>query len=189
MGRYDDIFDAFRTGELGPFYRRMYPELIIFAGRILGQDYAFLAEDCVQDAVFKAYERRGSFEAAMQWKVFIYTCIRNSAVSGLRKGSARQNYLRQTEAEDDSLALEIIEQETVSLLYEAIESLPDEYRALFEMSFEEGLRNAEVAQRLHVAEITVKKRKARLVELLRGALRGKIDDEYLALLLFLLFQR
>ena len=38
MGRYDNIFEAFLEGELAPFYRSMYPELILFAGRILGSD-------------------------------------------------------------------------------------------------------------------------------------------------------
>lgn len=186
MPRYDEIFDDFSQGRLAPFYHRMYPELIIFAGRMLGEEFAFLAEDCVQDAVFKAYERRLSFVSAMQWKVFIYTCIRNAAVSSLRKGNARNNYLRRAETADDTLSLGIIEQEAVSLLYEAIDALPDEYRQLLELSFGEGLRNAEVAKRLNVAEITVKKRKARMIELLRNSLKMRVDEEYMLLLVSLL---
>ena len=188
MGRYDNIFEAFLEGELAPFYRSMYPELILFAGRILGSDYAFMAEDHVQDAVFKAYERRRSFVSAMQWKVFLYTCVRNAAISSLRHGSARQNYLAQTDMSDDALALGIIEQETISMLYEAIESLPAEYRELLELSFGQGLRNAEIASRLHVAEITVKKRKARMIDLLRESMGGKVGKEHLILLLGLLMQ-
>lgn len=188
MSRYDEIYDEFRDGELAPFYHRMYPELILFAGRILGADYAFMAEDYVQDAVFRAYQRRRSFESAMQWKAFLYTCVRNASVSGLRKGSARRNYLAQTDEQDDSLALGIVEQEAISMLYEAIESLPAEYRELLELSFGEGLRNADIASRMQVAEITVKKRKARMLELLRANMKNKVDKEYLLLLLGLLMQ-
>lgn len=189
MGRYDEIFEAFLKGELTLFYRRMYPELIMFAGRILGSDYAFMAEDYVQDAVFKAYERRRSFVSAMQWKVFLYTCVRNAAISCLRHGSAEQRYLAETVVSDDTLALGIIEQETISMLYEAIESLPAEYRELLELSFGEGLRNAEIASRLQVAEITVKKRKTRLIDLLRKSMNDKVDKEYMMLLLYLLIQK
>ena len=69
----------------------------------------------------------------------------------------------------------LIELETLDALYEAIESLPAEYRTLLRLSFEEGLKNAEIAQRLGVAEITVKKRKARLIEMLRQRLGGNTE--------------
>lgn len=61
------------------------------------------------------------------------------------------------------------------IIYGAIEELPAEYRTLLRMSFEEGLKNAEIAQRLGVAEITVKKRKAKMLEILRSKLGGNVD--------------
>lgn len=61
------------------------------------------------------------------------------------------------------------------IIYGAIEELPAEYRTLLRMSFEEGLKNAEIAQRLGVAEITVKKRKAKMLEMLRDKLGGNVD--------------
>ena len=48
------------------------------------------------------------------------------------------------------------------------------------MSFIEGLRNAEIAERLGVAEITVKKRKARMLAMLRERLG---PEAYLLLIL------
>ena len=84
------------------------------------------------------------------------------------------------------LSLDFIEQETITLLYEAINTLPEKYRTIFELSFEKGLKNAEIAQQLHVAEITVKKQKGRLIELLREKLKGKMDEASLGLLLYLL---
>ena len=188
MMRYDSIFAAFRQGDVAPFYERMYPELLLYASRLLGDDFAFLAEDCVQDAVFQAYRRRAEFRTMLQWKVYVYTCVRNGVFSRLRKGRAQRNYLAQIESREEDLRLSILEQETLSLLYEAIDSLPEKYRQIFDLSFEQGLRNAEVAHRLQIAEITVKKHKARLIELLRDRLKGRLDDESLALLLVLLLQ-
>ena len=69
----------------------------------------------------------------------------------------------------------MIEHEMLDALYAAIEDLPAEYRTLLRMSFEEGLKNAEIAQRLGVAEITVKKRKAKMLEMLRDKLGGNVD--------------
>lgn len=50
MNVYREIFADFKQGELAQFYRLMYPELMVYANRLLGADFAFLAEDCVQNA-------------------------------------------------------------------------------------------------------------------------------------------
>lgn len=186
MTVYRQIFEDFKTGDITPFYKVMYPELIVYVAKILGNEFSFLAEDCVQDAVLKTYDSRNDFDSPLQWKVYLYTCIRNSALNILRKGQARTNYIgniNRDSDKDESLMLDIIEQETLTLLYEAIEALPQELRQLFELSFEQGLKNAEVAAQLSVAEITIKKRKARLINLLRSKLKGRMDETMLMLLL------
>jgi len=186
MTVYAEIFEDFKGGDIASFYETMYPELLVYVARILGDDYSFLAEDCVQDAVLKTWRRRDEFHSPLQWKVFLYTCIRNGAVDVLRKAHAHSNYIDARSGEgggERNLMLDIIEQETLTLLYETIRQLPEELRQIFDMSFEQGLRNAEVARRLSLSEIAVKKRKARLINILRHRLRGKIDEPLLLLLL------
>jgi len=46
---------------LDAFYAETYAGLLLFAARKLGSDYAFLAEDCVQDAIFSTYQKRSDF--------------------------------------------------------------------------------------------------------------------------------
>ena len=186
MSLYEQIFADFSRGDVTSFYKRMYPEILIFTARLLGDNFAFLAEDCVQNAVFKTYNRYHTFTSSLQWKVFLYTCVRNEAINILRKGQAQRNYLEQQNEENEDLVLEFIEQETLTLLYNAIESLPQKYKDLFEMSFERGLKNREVAELLSVAEVTVKKQKAQLIEMLRLRLKGKIEDPYFSLLILIL---
>ena len=53
MNVYREIFADFKQGELAQFYRLMYPELMVYANRLLRADFAFLVEDCVQNAVQK----------------------------------------------------------------------------------------------------------------------------------------
>ena len=184
---YKQVFAEFKEGTINSFYEKMYPELIIYASRLLGNEYAFLSEDCVQDAIFQAYKQRHSFSSPFQLKAFIYTCVRNKGISILRKGKAQSKYMAQIEDSEKDLSVNFIEQETLTLLYEAIDSLPEKYKTLFDLSFEQGLKNAEVAKRLNISEIAVKKQKSRFKSLLYNQLKNKIDKEYLYFILLMLY--
>ena len=187
MPNYEQTFSDFKKGEISSFYEKMYPELLIYTFRLLGEEFSFLSEDCVQDAIFQAYNRHHSFSSTIQWKVFLYSCVRNSAISILRKGQAKNNYLTtQEQSIDEDFTLYLIEQETLTLLYEAIDALPEKYKRIFELSFEKGLKNTEVAKQLCIAESTLKKQKARFIELLRANLKDKIDENNLFLLMLVL---
>lgn len=180
------IFHKFIAGKMTPFYDRYYPGLLMYARRILVCELEWLAEDLVQDAVIDAFQKRHTFNDVAQWEAHILACIRNRAISALRNLSARRNY---EEATDNAGMYEaeftraLIENETLDALYAAIRSLPPDYRDILRMSFEEGLKNAEIAARIGVAEITVKKRKARILEMLRQALGGKLDTVTIIILL------
>lgn len=169
-----------------PFYDRYYPRLLMYARRVLGSELEWMAEDCVQDAVIDTFQKRDSFTDPSQWQAHMLACIRNRSISALRRLSARRNYEEATDTADTheaDMTRALIENETLDALYAAIRSLPAEYQTLLRMSFEEGLKNAEIAARLGVAEITVKKRKARMLEMLRDALGGNIDTLTIAIIL------
>lgn len=186
MQNLQSIFTTFVSGDLKPFYRHAYPGLLLYAGKILAPEVAFIAEDCVQDSVIQAYSRRDVFESAEQWYTFILTCIRNKAVSMMRKSRSGRSYIEENnpelEAEPD-MSLTMIENETLELLYQAINNLPENLRQIIDLSFEQGLKNAEVARMLGVAEITVKKQKAKMITLLRMKLGGLLDDKSIMMLL------
>lgn len=184
---YEHIFSDFRRGQIASFYERMYPELLAYALRMLGTDFAFLAEDCVQDAVFKAYKQMNKFTHYSAWRAFLYTCVHHEVMNIHRKYRAKKNYEQCDGVADNGvqpdLLLDMIEQETRTLLFEAIDHLPEKYRCIFEMSFMEGLKNTEIADQLQIAVVTVKKRKAKMIALLRKELKGKMDHEMLLSLL------
>ncbi|MDE6424501.1 MAG: RNA polymerase sigma factor, partial [Muribaculaceae bacterium] len=121
--------------------------------------------------------------SAGQWKAFILTCIRNQAISVFRSDNAAGNYteyVRNSSELHEDMLLDYIHRETLSRLYRAIDDLPPDMRELLELSFGKGLKNSEIAARLGVAEITVKKRKARLILMLRKSLP---DSAWILLLL------
>ena len=179
----EEVFTDFRRGKIEPLYRKMYGDLLLYASRRLGEEASFMAEDCVQDAIYKVYQLRDTFLSAATFKAYLYSCIHNQAVSILRRQAAQANYLEQQT--EEAFQLSILEQDVLDLLFDAIQNLPERYRRLFELSFEQGLKNAEVAALLNVSESAVKKQKANLVKQLRSELQRRTNEDYLPLLLLL----
>ena len=136
-----------------------------------------MAEDCVQDSILKTYLAREEIKNESQWRSWLFVTIRNRAVDMIRKAENNGIYIEKVKTDgewsDDDVSLDIVEQETVDIIYTAVQSLPEIYRQIFELSFEQALRNSEVAEQLAIAEITVKKRKARLLNSFASDLAGR----------------
>lgn len=184
----EQAFERFVKGDIGYFYTHIYRDMLLYAVSCLPGQMSIMAEDCVQNAVEKAYWRREDFNTGAQWKAFLITCIRNKAITYQRNAAASgryQEFISNFSELDEDILLDYIRQETLQRLYAAIDDLPEDMRLLLGMSFEEGLKNSEIAERLGVAEITVKKRKARLIAMLRSSFPELIDPEII-LLLFIL---
>lgn len=177
------LYKDFYSGTMEAVYDNIYPALMLYATKILGYDYSFLAEDCVQDSIYKTYLNRIQITSASQLKSYLYTSVRNKAISILRKGSSKKNFLKAAHISQDDITIEFIEQETLRMLFTAIDKLPESYRDIVSMSFEEGLKNAEIAVRLGISESAVKKRKAKMLKNLRHSMK---DKENLERIIFIL---
>lgn len=185
MNISEQVFQDFKAGHIDSLYTEEFSSLKAFAARYLTDDYALMAEDCVQDAIVKAYQTRHSFKSSSQMKAFLYTCIRNACVSILRKVNSRQHYLLEQEDNYEAeLSAAIIEQETLDRIHGAIQELPEKYRQIFDLDFEKGLRHAEIAHLLGISIDGVTKRKAKMISLLREKFKG---DEHIQLLITHLF--
>lgn len=185
MNNYDKIFRKFAMGNISPFYDEMYPGMMLYAMHILGEEFSYMAEDCVQESVITTYMRREEFPSWNAWRGFLLACIRNNAIAVLRKNSRHKNYIDNLEQEDteNDCSHALIEHEVHELLFNAIDGLSDKYREIFQLSFESGLKNSEVANILGIAEITVKKRKASLIAHLQDKLGGILDEKSIIVIL------
>lgn len=176
----DTVLSDFRRGDLRSFYAELYPSLLRYAERALGNGHAHEAADCVQEVVYRVYQSRREFRDGQHMRTFLFACIHNEIVSLHRKTQTRHRFLAgEHEDTEDRLFDDLVMQETLDRLYQAIEQLPQHLREIFDLSFREGLQNAEVAARLRVSVEAVKKRKARLVSLLRERFRGDASMTFL----------
>lgn len=179
----EKVYEDFKHGEIDSFYKECYISLMAYSARTLTDNYSLMAEDCVQDTILAAYNRRDSFDSLMQFKSFLFTCLHNKCISIIRKGNSRENYVKEQPLSEDSILASIVEQETIDLLQEAIDQLPDMYKEVFLISYKQGLNNAETAEALGLTLDGMKKRKARLIKLLREKLKDRPDLQLLIILL------
>ncbi len=172
----EQVLQDFRQGRLESFYMEIYPSLYRYASRVLGARLGYLAEDCVQEAVYKLYQNCREFDTPMKMKSFLFTCVRNEVIDIYRKNERHIDFVSHEKHVQTSLADSLMDQfvlqETLDRLYSAIDSLPDELRQLFDMSFEKGMKNKDIASLLALSPETIKKRKARLIRILRNRFTG-----------------
>lgn len=186
MDSEEQIFAKFKSGHIEAFYQQIYPHLLAYAARRLNINYAFLAEDCVQNAIFKTYQNIDNLSSFLAFKSYLFTCIHNEIISILRHNEAKDSYISQLEKEESqSFIGSLIEKETLSMLYDAINELPERLRRIFDMNFEQGLKNAEIAELLNISESAVKKQKAQMIEELRLILLKKTNNDLSALSILL----
>jgi len=184
MSLENTIIEDFAKSRIESLYENIYPGLLLYAIRWLGNEYSFMAEDCVQNAVLNAWKRRDDFTSTATLKSYLYTCIKNSIIDIQRKNSAKERYAASL---NDELIFSnsIIDQETINILYKAIDSLPEKYRIIFEKSFLDGLKNVEIAKELGLSNSSVEKRKAQALDMIREKLIDVYGDTVFVTLLML----
>ena len=143
----------------------------------------FLAEEVVGNVMLQLWENRVKFEKIIDVKSYLYTMVRNGSFLILKneqKGIQLNNELSHETLDFD---FNILEEELYATLIEALNSLPEKCKEVFELSCIEGLKYRDIAEQLNISINTVKSQRARAIELLKVKLRN--HSELLFLLLFL----
>lgn len=167
-------------------YRLYYAPLCLYADRFVKDSAA--AEDIVEEAFLKVWERRRTFTTPKHLAAFLYQSIKNACLD-LIKTSARMDVRHQSFAADHYVLSEtdhltdIVRTEILVSLYYAIASLPPKVGGIIQKTFFEGKSNQEVADEMGISLQTVKNQKHRGI----GLLRKRIGRDYLYLLILFLW--
>jgi RNA polymerase sigma-70 factor (ECF subfamily) len=143
------------------------------------------AEDTLQEAFVQAWRSAGRFDAArgqpLGWLVML---TRSRAIDRLRSRQTRSRLAEESakERRDDPPppAQQAVASEETLLVRRALESLPDEQRALIELAYFGGLSQTEIAAQVNQPLGTVKTRMRAGMIRLRELLGGTISKEDLA---------
>ncbi|MCV3209453.1 sigma-70 family RNA polymerase sigma factor [Mesorhizobium sp. YC-39] len=125
------------TGQLGSLRRY---------ARSLTRDSAD-AEDLVQDALVRAYERRGTFRSGGNLRAWLLSIVHNAFIDGLRSRKSEAARIEQAEYLADA-NMDAPQEHSVRLaqVREAFFKLPEEQRSALHLVAIEGLTYSQAAE-------------------------------------------
>lgn len=169
------VIDGFNRGEPDAFesvFHIYYGTLCFFANSFVGDREA--ARDVVQDVFTWIFEKKPRFDNLTALKSYLYSCVHNKALNWVKRDKkGRQIYASvgpQPPHEDEIYETAQVEAEFFEEVLNAVEELPDACRQVFKMSYVERLDVKSIAERLNIAETTVKTQRQRAKKMLRQRL-------------------
>jgi len=139
-----------------------------------------VAEDAVQEALFKCWRRRASINARDPLP-YLYQAVRNECLMILRRERPSVDPDQVKLSDPRRLADEHQAQDLQAAVDRAIDALPERCRAVFTMSREQELTYAEIARLLNISVKTVETQMGRALKALRRALASHLGAVVLAL--------
>lgn len=167
--------ERIRAGDSGAFealFHTYHAPLCAFAYRYV--EARDLAEEMVQEVFLFVWERRETWDVRTSVKGYLFTAVRNAALSYLR----HERVVRRREAETfelfdtPSASADLEAAETLVAVQRAVGRLPERCRLVFTLHREQGLTYAEVAEVLGISPKTVEVQMGRALKSLRKALAG-----------------
>jgi RNA polymerase sigma-70 factor (ECF subfamily) len=132
------------------------------------------AEDIVQNVFYKLWDKMDSLHFQDSIAAYLYRAVYNESLNHLKHKKVRLNYqtyiTRNMKDQTDGAHRKVMFSELERRLQSAINELPEQCRAIFQMSRFEELRYLEIAQRLGISVKTVENQMGKALKLLRAKL-------------------
>ncbi|MEA2105772.1 MAG: RNA polymerase sigma-70 factor [Bacteroidota bacterium] len=167
--------------DLKKFFDKYYRALCHFATSYIKDNS--LAEDIVQDTFIYIWENKSSFSDEISTKVFLYRAVKNRCLNYNKHLSVKNAFANnQTldRLEENLFYKNYIREETIRLIYEAIESLYERCKNIIDLSLK-GLKNEDIAKVLDLSVNTVKTHKKTAYKFLRIKLKDILPISILLL--------
>jgi RNA polymerase sigma-70 factor, ECF subfamily len=176
-----DSLDRLRRGEpeaLDELLRGYWQALVLYAGH-LSEGELDAAEDLVQEAFMRLWERRSSWRPGSDPAAVLYTIVRNLALNERRTRRTRALILRRVTlppAAPPTPGEELENGELARAIREAIEALPTRRREVFLLARFHGLSYAQIAETMAVSPQTVANHMSAALAALRARLGPLLDN-------------
>jgi len=165
-------------------FRAFFPGLVLFAQKYLPDKDT--ATEIVHNVFLNLWEKRESIDVSSSLKSYLFTSVHNRCLNHIRdqkkfnKEESRFDRMDSYEFADGTDHLETLELE--QRIYDALQALPGKCREIFEMNRYNGLKYAEIAEKLGISIKTVEAQMSKALKILRE----KLIDYLTILIIFML---
>lgn len=166
------LFQRFKEGNakaLEELFHRTFPRLFNFASKITKEDQ--VAEDILQEVFIKVWEKKSEIKS-VNIEAYLFRLVRNKCldyIKFVKVVNERDIELESVQKIEELYRIDFIRDEPYLLIQEelkieierTIDSLPPRCKEVFILSKIEGLKNREIAQKLHINIKNVERHLAR----------------------------
>lgn len=141
------------------------------------------AKNIVHEVFMSVWEKFENLPEGTSYKSYLYTAVKNKSLNFIRD---KKKHVILEDFEDQEPMEENLTLETAELEKEieiALQSLPEKCREVFELNRQEGLKYAEIAQKLNISIKTVEAQMSKALAIMRQHLK-----DFMILLIFLLLE-
>lgn len=166
MGGYEEIVMQLKTKDSevwDKIFKEYRPYMLQVANNVLKNNTE--AEDTVQLAFLKAYTNIDNLTPSSNFGSWLSTITRNLAINKTKQNSTRSRLLAAIIDKNPSSPAAI---DLYKSIQEEIEKLPDNYKMLVKLRFEQGYKLEEISKNLTMPLGSVKVYLARAVKILRS---------------------
>lgn len=154
-------------------FKENYQYLVNFARQYVGDDNS--CEDIVQKVFIRLWEKRANIETGQGIKSYLFTAVRNRSLNYLRDTKKYRSELLDINCAEVDTGFEADHFAIVELedkIAEALASLPEKCRLVFEMSRYQEMKYREIAEELHISTKTVEAHMSKALKALKKHLEG-----------------
>ena len=151
-----------------------------------------MAEDTVHDVFLKIWVQREMLPEILNLNAYLYRMAHNHAYNGLRKMAKEIVVMAELEKsgsgyENHDPNETLVRKEVRQFIHDAVNELTPQQKEVFKMSKELGLKQEEIAQRLGISILTVKKHHTDAMNYLRKAIAQSYGSQAVAIYVLFYF--
>ena len=173
----EDLVARFTKGEVAAFnevFKEYYHRIFVFCKYLVPVEDA---EDITANIFIRLWQLRKDLGSIENIKAFLYLSARNACFNKLRDMKARAKIERELAEmmarEENLVSLSETESDVLLRIKKEIDKLPDNCKQVFTLSFFEGYKNPEIAEKLSISEKTVRNLKSLALKTIKAVFLNK----------------